>query len=52
VCAYCDAKKKRDGDRIFARVGTRGILPEWKIRQIERDRQSAAEVIAMFAEGQ
>jgi hypothetical protein len=30
----------------------RGIMPEWKVRQSEQDRQSAAEVIAMFAETQ
>lgn len=48
-CARCADLKiisnravhKREGDRIEARIGTRHSTPEWKIKQIEADREFA-----------
>lgn len=46
VCKVCkklaDAvHNKKTGDRQFARIGIRGILPEWKIQEIEANRKWA-----------
>jgi hypothetical protein len=38
--AYRRAASKKLGDRIEARIGTRGALPEWQIRLIEEAQKS------------
>lgn len=33
----------RQADRIEARISTRSIMPEWKIREIEKNQEEARE---------